>query len=80
MGGPLHKQSIAEYLTWESTQAGRNEFWRGEVFAMVDGKRGHGRVIANQMRHLGAHLNDTPCQAFSEGMKVQVGEEAGPPP
>lgn len=76
MGVPLHKQSIAEYLAWESAQAGRNEFWRGEVFAMVGGKRGHGRVIANLMRHLGAHLDDTPCQAFSEGMKVQVGEEA----
>jgi Uma2 family endonuclease len=73
---PLQKQSIAEYLAWESAQAGRNEFWRGEVFAMVGGKRGHGRVIANLMRHLGAHLDDTPCQAFSEGMKVQVGEEA----
>ncbi len=76
MGVPLHKQSIAEYLAWESAQPGRNEFWRGEVFAMVGGKRGHGRVIANLMRHLGAHLDDTPCQAFSEGMKVQVGEEA----
>jgi Uma2 family endonuclease len=76
MGEPLHKQSIAEYLAWESEQAGRNEFWRGEVFAMVGGKRGHGRVIANLMRHLGNHLDDTPCQAFSENMKVQVGDEA----
>lgn len=76
MGVPLHKQSIAEYLAWESEQESRNEFWRGEVFAMVGGKRGHGRVIANLMRHLGVHLDDTPCQAFSEGMKVQVGEEA----
>jgi Uma2 family endonuclease len=76
MGVPLHKQSIVEYLAWESAQAGRNEFWRGEVFAMVGGKRGHGRVIANLMRHLGNHLDDTPCQAFSENMKVQVSEEA----
>jgi Uma2 family endonuclease len=76
LGVPPHKPSIAEYLAWESAQVGRNEFWRGEVFAMVGGKRGHGRVIANLMRHLGAHLDDTPCQAFSEGMKVQVGEEA----
>jgi Uma2 family endonuclease len=76
MGVPLHKQSIAEYLAWESEQANRNEFWRGEVFAMVGGKRGHGRVIANLMRHLGNHLDDTPCQAFSENMKVQVSEDA----
>ena len=76
MGAPPHKQSIAEYLAWESEQADRNEFWRGEVFAMVGGKRGHGRVIANLMRHLGNHLDDTQCQAFSENMKVQVSEEA----
>ena len=76
MGEPLHKQSIAEYLSWESEQAGRNEFWRGEVFAMVGSQRGHGRVSANLMRHLGNHLDDTPCQAFSENMKVQVGQEA----
>ena len=76
MGVALHKQSLAEYLAWESEQAGRNEFWHGEVFAMVGGKRGHGRVIANLMRHLGNHLDDTPCQAFSENMKVQVSEEA----
>jgi Uma2 family endonuclease len=76
MGVPLHKQSIAEYLAWESEQAGRNEFCRGEVFAMVGGKRGHGRVIANLMRHLGNHLDDTACQAFSENMKAQVSNEA----
>ncbi len=76
MGVPLQRQTIAEYLAWESGQAGRNEFWRGEVFAMVGSKRGHGRVIANLMRHLGNHLDDSPCQAFSANMKVQVGEQA----
>jgi Uma2 family endonuclease len=76
MGVPLDKLSLPEYLAWENEQAERNEFFRGEVFAMVGGRRGHGRVVANLMRHLGNHLDDTPCQAFSENMKVQVGEEA----
>jgi Uma2 family endonuclease len=75
MGVTLHKLSLAEYLAWEDEQADRHEFWRGEVFAMVGAKRGHGRVIANLMRHLGNHLDDTPCQAFSENMKVQVGDD-----
>ena len=35
MGVPLHKLSIAQYLAWENAQAGRSEFFRGEVFAMV---------------------------------------------
>lgn len=76
MGVPLHRMSIAEYLEWEAAQTGRNEFWRGEIFAMVGGNRGHGRVVANLMRHLGNHLDDSPCQAFSENMKVQVGDDA----
>jgi Uma2 family endonuclease len=67
---------LAEYLDWESAQAGRNEYCRGEIFALIGGNRGHGRVVANLMRHLGNILDDTPCQAFSENMKVQVGEEA----
>jgi Uma2 family endonuclease len=76
MGAALHKQSISQYLVWEEQQPGRNEFWRGEVFAMVGAKRGHGRVVANLMRHLGNHLDDSPCQAFSENMKVQVAQDA----
>jgi Uma2 family endonuclease len=76
MGAALHKQSISQFLTWEEAQPGRNEFWRGEVFAMVGAKRGHGRVVANLMRHLGNHLDDSPCQAFSENMKVQVAQDA----
>lgn len=76
MGVPLHRLSLEEYLAWENSQTERNEFWRGEVFAMVGGKRGHGRVIANLIRHLGNHLDNTSCQAFSENMKVQVAQDA----
>jgi Uma2 family endonuclease len=76
MGAPLHK-SLTEYLTWEDHQDTRSEFYRSEVFPMVGGRRGHGRVVANLIRHLGNHLDGrSPCQAFSENMKVQVGDEA----
>ena len=76
MGLPLHQRSIADYLAWEEAQPGRHEFWRGEVFAMVGGRRGHGRIVANLMRHLGNHLDNTPCQVFSENMKVKVADDA----
>lgn len=75
MGVPLHKMSLAEYMAWEAQQAGRNEFYRGEVFAMVGGRRGHSRIIANLVRHLGNHLDASPCQVFSEGMKVQISDD-----
>ena len=75
MGVPMRTLSLAEYLDWEKDQPDRHEFCRGEIFAMIKGKRGHGRLVANLMRHLGNHLDDTPCQAFSENMKVQVGND-----
>ena len=76
MGMPLSKMTLEEFLAWESDQPERHEFHRGETFAMVGGTRGHHRVIANLVRHLGNHLDDGPCQVFSEAMKVQVGHEA----
>jgi Uma2 family endonuclease len=75
MGVPSHKLSLAEYMAWEAEQEGRNEFHRGEVFAMVGGRRGHSRIIANLVRHLGNHLDGTPCQVFSEGLKVQISDD-----
>ncbi len=75
MGGPLDKLTLSEFMAWEEDQPDRHEFLRGEVFAMVGGRRGHGRVIANLVRHLGNHLDGSPCQVFSEGMKVRIGDD-----
>ena len=76
MGEPLKKLSLFDYLRWEEQQSSRHEFWKGEVFAMVGGRRGHGRIVANLVRHIGNHLDEMPCQVFSENMKVQVAQDA----
>ncbi len=76
MGVPLRSLNVTDFLAWESQQFERHEFVRGEVFAMVGGTRGRHRIIANLVRHLGNHLEDSPCQVFSEAMKVRVGDEA----
>jgi Uma2 family endonuclease len=72
---PVHKLTLNEYLDWEDQQPDRNEFYRGEVFAMVGGRRKHGRVVSNLNRHLGNQLAGTLCQQFAEGMKVQIGDD-----
>ena len=71
-----NRLSLQDYLEWESVQPARNEFYRGEVFAKVGGRRGNGRVVANLVRHLGNQLDGTPCQVFCENMKVQVADDA----
>jgi len=67
--------NLAEFLDWERDQPLRHEFYRGEVYAMVGATRGHSRVVANLARHIGNHLEDGPCQVFSESMKLRVADE-----
>lgn len=72
MGLPQHRYTLDEYLAWENQQPERHEFHRGEVFAMVGGRRSHGRVVLNVAARLMQRLAGTPCQVFAESMKVQV--------
>jgi len=70
------KLTLQEYLAWENEQPTKNEFYRGEVFAMVGARRVHGRVVSNLNRRLSERLEGSRCQVFVEGMKVQIGEDA----
>jgi len=76
MALPASQLSLSEYLEWENQQPDRNEFYRGEVFAMVGARRVHGVVVGNLIRHLGNQLAGTPCRAFVENMKLQVADDA----
>ena len=75
MGTPLLKQTLEDYLRWENEQPEKHEFHRGEIFAMVGGRRVHGCVVANLARALGNALHGSPCRVFSEGMKVQPADD-----
>ena len=75
MGLPLPTWSLDDFLTWENAQVEKHEFYRGEVFAMVGGRRTHGRVVLNLGYALNARLAGSPCQVFAEGMKVQIGTD-----
>jgi Uma2 family endonuclease len=76
MGLPIEKMAIADFIVWENAQQTKNEFYRGEVFAMVGVRRVHGRVAANLIRHLGNHLAGTACQVFGDSIKVQPAKDA----
>jgi Uma2 family endonuclease len=76
MAMPIKKLTLAEYIEWENAQTDRNEFVRGEVFAMVGGRRSHGRVVSNLNRRFSEAVEGTPCQVFCESMKVQVADAA----
>lgn len=76
MGVPETKLSLTDYLVWENQQPDRNEFYRGEVFAMVGARRAHGCIVSNLNRRLAEQLDGTPCRVFTEGMKLQVADDA----
>ncbi len=76
MALPAHKLTLAEFLEWEHAQPERHEFHHGEVFAMVGARRVHGLVSGNAFAALKQQLKGTPCRAFIETMKVQVGEDS----
>ena len=76
MALPAQKLLLVDFLVWENTQAGRNEFYRGEVFAMVGARRVHGLIGGNLFATLKSHLKGSPCRAFVADMKVQVADDA----
>ena len=67
---------LEAYLAWENEPPETHEFHRGEVFAMVGARRAQGRVAANVARELGGQLKGSPCQVFTAGMKVRIGEDS----
>ena len=67
--------TLIEFLAWENEQAERYEFHRGELYAMVGARRSHGRVVANLLSAFHLQLKGSACQAFVEGMKVEVADD-----
>ena len=76
MALPALKMTLDDFLPWENEQPTRNEFWRGEVFAMVGARRVHGLVVGNLFALLRAQLKGTRCRCFAESMKLQLADEA----
>ena len=76
MESPERKLSLTEFLDWENAQEGRNEYYRGEVFAMVGARRVHGIVAGNVFASLKHQLKSSPCSAFIEALKVQIADDA----
>ena len=56
----------AAYLAWEETQAERNEYIAGEVFAMVGVRQSHNVATLNLATILRRELKGSPCRVFVE--------------
>ncbi|HEX7314373.1 MAG TPA: Uma2 family endonuclease [Pyrinomonadaceae bacterium] len=61
-----------EYLAIERKSEIKNEYYAGDVFAMVGASKQHNLIAANVIRVLGNQLVDRPCNVYPSDMRVKV--------
>lgn len=67
--------SPEEYLERERQAEYKSEYFAGEIVAMVGAKRRHNLVATNTAVSLGSQLRDSPCELYSNDMRVQADGE-----
>ena len=75
---PPFRMSRAEYRAWAEAQPrGRFERVAGEIVAMAPERAAHNLVKMRAWRALDAAVRAAglPCQAFGDGMTVEIGED-----
>ena len=69
---PITKVSAEEYLALDRAAEFRSELLDGEIVAMSGGSMRHSVLQVNLGGELRAALHGTPCQAFSNDLRVRV--------
>ncbi|QEP42366.1 Uma2 family endonuclease [Ectothiorhodospiraceae bacterium BW-2] len=68
------KLSVADYLEDEKLTETRHELIDGEVYAMSGTSANHARITGNFAAELRQQLKRTPCEPFTESLKLRVGD------
>ncbi|MFN0302727.1 MAG: Uma2 family endonuclease [Burkholderiales bacterium] len=68
---PVARLTPDAYLVWESEQPNKNEYFFGEVYAMVGTTDAHNVVAGNIFSLLRHHLRSGPCRVFISEVKVR---------
>jgi Uma2 family endonuclease len=64
--------TIAEYLEMENAAVEKNEYYRGEIFAMSGAKINHNKIAGNTYAYLHQQLKGKKCQPFNSDMRVHI--------
>lgn len=67
--------SVEDYISGEEISEIRHEYLDGVVYEMAGASQNHNRIIRNLLNSLTNHLRNSPCEPFSENIKVRVNEE-----
>ena len=67
---PVLKYTAEEYLELEETSLEKNEFYKGEIFAMAGASIPHNQIVRNTMINIGKYLEDKKCQVFPSDLRI----------
>jgi Uma2 family endonuclease len=67
------KYTADEYLELEETSLEKNEFYKGEIFAMAGGSIAHNQITRNTMSLIDGYLSKAnKCQIFPSDLKIHA--------
>jgi Uma2 family endonuclease len=67
---PILKYTVEEYLELEEASLEKNEFYKGEIFAMAGASIPHNQIVRNTMVNIGKFLEDKKCQIFPSDLRI----------
>lgn len=68
----VRKYSVAEYLSREAASTVRNEYYRGEIFAMAGNTHQHCEIQGNLMYRLRQALEGSPCRPYGTDQRIRI--------
>ncbi|SLM31827.1 conserved hypothetical protein [Desulfamplus magnetovallimortis] len=69
---PNTSMTPEEYLIFEQNSEIRHEYFDGEIFAMTGASLNHNRINGNFFNEIKTQLKKSPCDAFSNDMRVKI--------
>ena len=69
---PIKQYTPEEYLAIDRQSEHKNQYFAGEIFAMVGASRRHNLIVANLVGELRTQLKDRRCEVYPSDMRVKV--------
>ncbi len=67
---PIIKYTAEEYLELEEASLEKNEFYKGEIFAMAGASIQHNQIVMNTSVIIGGYLSDKKCRIFPSDLRI----------
>jgi Uma2 family endonuclease len=67
---PILKYTAEEYLELEETSLEKNEFYKGEIFAMAGASIPHNEIVMNASVTIGSYLNGKKCRIYPSDLRI----------